>query len=254
MIFGSLLKSGGGRQEWNCSEIILATGGLDHLNTLGIPGEGLSHVTHRSDEPHRYFRQKLLIVGGRNSAVEAAVRSRRAGATVAISYRRPAILEEYVLSRLYLEVNLLIEKGQIAFYPETVPESIGTDNVQLKTVGSGPDGKAVSAPGSTFEVDADFVFLATGFSQDTALFKLAGVELEGTELKPAVDPRTMETNVAGVYVAGTAVGGSQRRFKEFITTGHSHPRKIVTALTGKTDIVTGNIPERDFSLSPEDIE
>lgn len=256
--FWVITEKRGRRQEWNCSAVIFATGGLDRPNTLGIPGEDLPHVTHRFDEPHRYFRQKLLIVGGRNSAIEAAVRSWRAGAEVAISYRRPAVLEEYILSRLYLEVSLLIEKDRIAFYPETVPEAIGDEKVTLRRCGSGAEGKtsSMSAPmsGLTFEVTTDFVFIATGFKQDPTLFELAGVQLEGDEQRPAVNPLTMETSIPGIYVAGTAIGGSQRRFKEFITTGHSHPRKIVRALTGETDIVTGNIPGRDFELSPEDIE
>src|SRR6056297_574437 len=68
------------RTSYRCSSLILATGGLDRPRALQVPGENLAHVSHYFDIPHRYFRQQLLIVGGRNSAVEAAVRSWRAGA------------------------------------------------------------------------------------------------------------------------------------------------------------------------------
>jgi thioredoxin reductase (NADPH) len=233
--------------SYQCSYIILATGGLDTPRYLGIPGEDAAHVSHYFDDPHRYFRQKLLIVGGRNSAVEAAVRSWRAGARVGLSYRRAEIEEAHVLSRLHLEVSLLIKKGQIDFYPSTEPVKIGTRSVTLRHTAGSPE------PGSSMQVAADFVYLATGFRQNPALFREAGVTLEGSEMRPRFDPRSMETDVPGIYLAGTAAGGSQREFSEFITTGHVHSRRILQHLTGGSGAVTGNLPERDYPLSPDDI-
>ena len=83
-----------------------------------------------------------------------------------------------------------------------------------------------------FEVPADFVLLLIGYVQDNKLFKLAGVELSGSCGAPLYDERTMETNVPGIYVAGTAVGGTQEKYTVFIENCHVHVDRIVSALTG----------------------
>ena len=254
--FSVVTERRGDAAVYHCAHIILATGGLDTPRMLGVPGEELPHVSHYFDEPHRYFRQRLLIVGGRNSAVEAAVRAWRAGAFVTISYRRGEIEEEKVLSRLHLEVSLLIEKGQIRFLPKTEPVRFTPRMAVLrkgKREAQDGDGKA-DAQEKEFEIAADFVYCATGFHQDPGLFRKAGIELSGDGQKPAYDLQTMETNVPGIYVAGTAAGGSQREFNEFITTGHVHSERILRALSGKGGAVTGNYPGRDYRLTPEDIE
>jgi len=71
-----------------------------------------------------------------------------------------------------------------------------------------------------------------GFEQDTTLLAMAGVELVGTCRAPSYDPHTMETNVPGIYVAGTAVGGTQDKYKVFIENCHVHVGRIVASLTG----------------------
>ncbi len=238
----------GESRTYRCGSILCATGGLDRPRYLDIPGEELPHVSHYFGRPHRYFRQKLLVVGGRNSAVEAAVRGWRAGAEVTLSYRRGEIDEEMVLSRLHLEVNLLIRKGQITFLPYTEPLRFGSRTATLRQLPGGGE------QAGEREIEADFVYLATGFEQDTSLLRSAGLELVGSEVRPEYDPETMESSVPGIYVAGTAVGGSQQKFTEFITTGHVHSERIFTALTGRRDAVTGNIPQRDYPLHSDDIQ
>ena len=229
--------------NYRCSSIILATGGLDRPHLLDVPGEEQSHVSHFFDLPHRYFRQRLLIVGGRNSAVEAAIRSWRAGAYVTLSYRGPEISQDKVLDRLHLELNLLIQNQQIRFLPSTTPVRFESHSTVLR-----------EAEGKELEVESDFVFLATGFEQDQSLLRCAGIKLEGEENTPRCDPQTMQTNVAGIYIAGTAVGGNQREFTEFITTGHVHSERILRALTGSGAAVTGNLPARNYPLTSNDIE
>jgi len=81
-------------------------------------------------------------------------------------------------------------------------------------------------------VPADFVLLLVGYEQEPTLFKLAGVQLQGPELAPLFNEQTMETNVKGLYVAGTAVGGTQQKFTVFIENCHVHVDRIVAALTG----------------------
>jgi thioredoxin reductase (NADPH) len=204
--------------------VVLATGGMARPRMLGVPGENLPHVSTSLGDPHRYFRTRLLIVGGRNSAVEAALRCWRVGVRVSVSYRRGCFNPECVKPHLFAEVNGLIRDGQIAFYPETTVERIEPCQVVL-TRAVGPE------PGRRTAVQADFVLKCLGFEADMALFRGIGIDLSGPDGAPVHSPETMETNVRGVYVAGTAASGTQERFQTFIETSHEHVVRIVTDLS-----------------------
>lgn len=212
-----------GARRYSVRSVVLATGGMARPRKLAVPGEDLPHVSSWLGEPHRYFRTKLLIVGGRNSAVEAALRCWRVGAQVAISYRRAGFDPECVKPHLYAEVSGLVRDGQIAFYPETRVERIEPGQVGLAPW-------CADGPARTTTVPADFVLKCVGFQADMALFRELGIELCGTEEIPAYDPATMETNVPGVYVAGTAASGTQQQFRVFIETSHGHVPRILTHL------------------------
>ena len=112
--------------------LVLATGGTDHPRRLNIPGEDLPHVSHYFGDPHAYFNQRLLIVGGKNSAVEAALRCRNAGATVALSYRRERLPEKSIKYWLLPEINGLIQSGKIEAYFQSVPVAITPSHVTLQ--------------------------------------------------------------------------------------------------------------------------
>ena len=200
--------------------VVLVTGGTDHPRRLSIPGEDLPHVSHYFNEPHTYFRKRLMIVGGKNSAVEAALRCFNAGANVSISYRREKLPEKSIKYWLLPEINHLIAKGRMTAYFQSTPVEITPGHVTL------------SRGNERFDVPADFVLLLTGYVQDTTLLKLAGVELGGPCDAPTFDERTMETNVPGLYVAGTATGGTQEKYTVFIENCHVHVERIVNALRG----------------------
>lgn len=220
-------RPAGGEKQYRARRIVLCTGGTDRPRRLNIPGEDLPHVSHYFQDPHAYFRQNLMIVGGKNSAVEAALRCHNAGARVAISYRRPALPAKSIKYWLMPEISGLLEAKRIAGYFSTVPTRITPTHVTLQQTDE--DGRPC---GDTLETPADFVLLLTGYEQDHALLKLAGVELRGEEHAPAFDPRTMETNVPGIYVAGTATGGTQQRYTVFIENCHVHVERIVAAIEG----------------------
>ncbi len=200
--------------------VVLVTGGTDHPRRLKIPGEDLPHVSHYFNDPHAYFRKRLLIVGGKNSAVEAALRCFNAGAHVSISYRREKLPEKSIKYWLLPEINHLIAKERITAYFQSTPLAITASHVTL------------ARGNERFDVPADFVLLLTGYVQDTTLLRLAGVELAGPCNAPVFDERTMETNVPGIYVAGTATGGTQDRYTVFIENCHVHVERIVNALHG----------------------
>jgi len=261
---GAARDGSGPEREVFAHNVVLAIGNMHRPRLVRASGEDLPHVTHYMGDPHVYAGRRVLIVGGKNSAVEAAIRLHRVGARVTISYRRGRLDPDRIKYWLLPEIEWLIRKGRIGFLHCTEVIEIGPDSVTLERVGGemdevcgGPDpadlhdrqlergeddegwgasipGRAAAGltPGQRIEVGADAVLLMTGYVQDPSLFEVAGVELLGEERRPRHDPETMETNVPGLYVAGTACGGSQRRTRVFIETSHAHVDRIVHALTG----------------------
>jgi thioredoxin reductase (NADPH) len=229
--FTVTVQAGGGRRQIRARRIVLCTGGTDHPRRLNIPGEDLPHVSHYFQDPHKYFRKRLLVVGGKNSAIETALRCHHAGAHVSLSYRRDQLNPQHVKYWLLPEIKGLIAEGRIGGLFNTLPTQITPTEVRLRPVSFG-EGNAPAAAPNELIVPADFVLLQIGYEQDTTLLKLAGVELHGECRTPAYDERTMETNVPGVYVAGTAVGGTQEKYRVFVENCHVHVGRIVSALTG----------------------
>lgn len=245
-VFALRTRTAAGAGERRARRLVLAVGDMHAPRRLEVPGEDLPHVSHYLRDPHLYFRRRVLIVGGRNSAVEAAIRLYRLGARVEISYRREAFDPERIKYWLLPEINWLINKGKVGFHPRTVVERIEPDRVILRPWAAG--GTEPDPAGGPIELRPEDVLLLTGYVQDPSLFRLAGVELEGENLAPVHNPRTMETNVPGVFVAGTAAAGTQHRFKLFIETSHVHVDRILAALTGATPPEVG---EGEHAALPE---
>ena len=203
--------------------VILTVGNMHAPRMLGVKGESRPHVSHYLADPLKYFGRKVVIVGGKNSAVEAAVRLHRAGAHVTIAYRRDSFDAERIKYWLLPELEWLIDKGRIGFEPNCTVERIENDSVVL------------TRNGESFEHDADFVLLLTGYVQDQSLFDQLGLDRidPKTTTRPAYDHATLQPRVPGVYVAGTACGGSQERARVFIENSHLHVDRICKAITGK---------------------
>lgn len=220
-------RHAGGERRYRAKRVVLATGGTDRPRRLGVPGEDLPHVSHYFQDPHTYFRQNLLVVGGKNSAVEAALRCHHVGANVSLSYRRPELPAKHIKYWLMPEIGGLLEAKRIGGHFNTLPTRITSTHVTLARCG--PD---FCATGDTFDVPADFVLLLTGYEQDNALLKLAGVDLGGPDGCPAFDERTMESNIPGLHVIGTATGGTQERYSVFLENCHVHVDRVVAAVQG----------------------
>jgi thioredoxin reductase (NADPH) len=206
-----------GERRWRARNVVLAIGDMHRPRRIEVPGEDQPHVSHYFGDPHQYFRRRVLIVGGQNSAVEAAIRCYRVGAQVTLSYRGRELDEKRIKFWLLPEIRSLIRDGRLTYLPNTVVREIRGDRVLLDPPG---------------EVEADAVLLLTGYEQDTDLFEQAGVTLDGAGRRPRFDEQTMETNVPGLFVAGTGSAGTQLGgVKEFIETSHVHVDRIVAALT-----------------------
>ncbi|MCC7349905.1 MAG: NAD(P)-binding domain-containing protein [Phycisphaerales bacterium] len=226
----------GGTRQIRTRRVILATGGTAHPRQLGIKGENLPHVSNYFQDPHLYFQKNLLIVGGKNSAVEAALRCHQAGANVVMSYRRDQFNPNSIKYWLLPEINGLNQSGKIPAHFNTLPMEITPTHVLL----SGPDGRTIHIP-------ADFVLLMIGYQADLSLCKLAGIELDGPCQLPRHDPSTMRTNVPGLYVAGTVTGGTQDQFTVFLENCHIHVQRILADLTGNQPPAAPMTPQRPES-------
>ncbi|HEU4888711.1 MAG TPA: NAD(P)-binding domain-containing protein [Thermoanaerobaculia bacterium] len=206
-----------GKRHWRARNVILAIGDMHRPRLIGVPGEDLPHVSHYFGDPHQYFRRRVLIVGGQNSAVEAAIRCYRVGARVTLSYRGSELDANRIKFWLLPEIRSLIRDGRLVWLPSTTVCEIRGDRALLE-----PER----------EIAADAVLLLTGYEQDSDLFEQAGVTLEGEGRRTRFDEQTMETDVPGLYVAGTGTAGTQLGgVKEFIETSHVHVARIVAALT-----------------------
>jgi thioredoxin reductase (NADPH) len=207
-----------GERRYLVRNVVLAIGAMHAPKLLGVPGEDQPNVRHYFREPHDYFGRKLLIVGGRNSAVEAAIRCQRAGADVTISYRGADFPAEKVKWWLLPEIRGMIRDGRVRFLPNTRVVEIMGSSVLL-------DSGAVTA---------DLVLVLTGYRQNPALFEMLGIRLEGDSCHPFYDEETMETDVPGVFVAGTAIAGTPAaKVRVIVETCHVHIPRIVAALSGK---------------------
>jgi len=209
------------QRTWTAAHVVLATGGTQRCRTLGIEGESLPHVSQFLGDPHRFFNRRVLVVGGRNSAVESALRIHRVGGEAMLSYRGET-MHKRVKYWLRPEVEALIEEGRIVGLLGTVVERISPEHVELRHL-------------RTDKVElllADDVLLQLGFEQDSSILQLFGVQVDPITQAPTFDIDTMMTNVPGVFVAGTASAGTQARFKVYIETSHVHAARIVAAMCG----------------------
>jgi thioredoxin reductase (NADPH) len=195
-----------------CERLVLATGYFEHPNMLGVPGEDLPHVSHYSEEAHRLARLDVVIVGAKNSAVELALNAFRAGARVTVVHRGAA-LKPTVKYWLRPDFENRVRAGEIAVRWNTTVAEITLGEVVVRGT-NGVD-----------RLPADRVFLLTGFRPDFALLRAMGVALDPDTLRPAHDAETLQTNVPGVYIAGSLTAG-RLTSEVFIENGRFDGEKI----------------------------
>ncbi|HUG42110.1 MAG TPA: YpdA family putative bacillithiol disulfide reductase [Longimicrobiales bacterium] len=195
--------------------VLVATGYADSPNWIGVRGEDLPKVTHYYTEGHPYYDQDCVVIGGGNSAVEAALDLFRAGARVTLVHFLDG-LDSGVKPWILPDIQGRLDRGEIrALWRHRVIDIL-PHRIRLRHEESG----------AVEELANDFVFAMTGYCTDPALVRALGVEIDAETQIPAYDPDTMETNVPGVYVAGVLVGGT-RPDKVFIETGRLHGPLIV---------------------------
>lgn len=210
-----LVKSNKG--AYQAKKLIVATGFYDHPNMLNIPGEDLPKVSHYFKEAHPYIDQEVVVIGARNSAVDAALEVWRKGGRVTMVIRKDEIHQKV---KYWVRPDIMnrIKAGEIkALFNSKVTE-IRPKEVVVDT----PDGQ-VTLPN-------DFVLAMTGFSPNYPLLRHLGVETDGGELEiPSIDPDTHRSSEPDIYLAGTVCGGKQTN-KWFIENSIEHAGKILRAI------------------------
>ncbi len=183
------------KDTYQADKVVVATGFYGQENKMGVPGEDLSKVLHYYDEPHRYAWQDVLVVGGGNSAADAALETYRANANVSILVRNDG-LKETIKYWVKPDIDNRIKEGSITGYFNSEVIEIREHEVDIKT----PEGVKT--------LKNDFVLAMTGYKPHYGLMEELEIELTDDEVKmPVYNDESLETNRPGMYVAGVVCGG-----------------------------------------------
>jgi thioredoxin reductase (NADPH) len=209
---------------------VVAVGAYDCPNRLGIPGERLPHVSHYYTEAHPYYRKRVVIVGGKNSAAEAALELYRSGAEVTLVHRH-AELGSGIKYWVRPDIENRIKEGSVTAHFDTRVVEIRPTEVVIE-----------HAAGQTV-LSADAVFLLTGYHPDTTMLERFGIQVDAETMVPAHDPDTYETNVPDLFLAGQVISGIHSGLI-FIENGRFHGQMVVTEIARRllgrdTPIPTG---------------
>ena len=208
-------------ESFVCRFLIIATGYFDCTNRLDIPGEDLTHVSHYYDEPFAYTMMDVVIVGGRNSAVEAALDLYRHGAKVTLIHRQTQ-LGKSVKYWIRPDIDNRIKEGSIKVLFNTVVTAITSEVIHIKN----------TKTSSIETLKADFVFPLIGYRPDADLLRKAGAVLSPRTLIPHYDSQTFASNVPNLYLAGSVVCGCET-WTIFIENGRMHAQAILLDIQKK---------------------
>jgi len=206
----------GSREKYFGKKIVVATGYYDLPNRLNVPGEDLPNVSHYYNEPHAFWHQDVVVIGGKNSAAEAALELFRSGARVTLVHRGSELgygIKYWVRP----DIENRIKANEIrAFF--------GTRVVQIE-----PDHVVVENGGGKRGLPARQVFALTGYHPDYSFIESLGVQLDPESRKPKLNPKTLESNVPGMHLAGVVTGG-RNTGEIFIENGRFHGKQIIEGL------------------------
>ncbi|WP_046174125.1 YpdA family putative bacillithiol disulfide reductase [Domibacillus indicus] len=196
--------------------VIIATGYYDHPNYMNIPGEELDHVFHYFKEAHPFFDTDTVVIGGKNSSVDAALELHKAGARVTVIYRgsgyspsvKPWILPEF---------DALVRNGEINMIFDAEVKKIE------------PGSLTYELDGQEETISSEFVFAMTGYHPDHGFLRKMGVHIDSETGRPIYSEETKETNVENIFIAGVIAAGNNAN-EIFIENGRFHGGEIAAAI------------------------
>ena len=201
---------------YQAANVIVSTGFFDYANYLNIPGEDLPKVKHYYDDPHPYIDQKIVVVGGGNSAVDVALETFRRGADVTMVIKKDKI-DDGVKYWVKPDIENRISEGSIKAYFNSRLTQIREKEVDIAT----PDGELT--------IENDFVLAMTGYHPDFDFLASMGIELT-EKREPVYNPETFETNIPGIFLAGVVSGGMDTS-RWFIENSRYHAENIFEYLS-----------------------
>lgn len=209
------------KDVYQCRFLTVATGYYGHHNQLEVEGAELPKVMHYFKEAHPYFDQDIVIIGGKNSAVDAALELEKAGANVTVIYRGsdyPKAIKPWILPNF--ESLVRHEKINMAF----------DSNVTKIT----EDSVIYEQNGQTFEIANDYVFAMIGYHPDYEFLQSIGIDINENEYgtAPIYNKETYETNVENCYIAGVIAAGNDAN-TIFIENGKYHGGIITQSILSK---------------------
>ena len=211
--------AGGEESKTRAGAVVVATGYFGSPNRIGVPGEDLTHVTHVYREGHEAFLQDVVVVGGGNSAAEAALDLWRSGARVTLVHFGPTF-DKKIKPWVLPDFTNRVKEGQIAVKWDSRVKAIEPRDVVLMR-GMHED-----------RLKADRVYIMTGFAPSLDLLRETGVPIDSRTGIPAHDAKTLETPIPGLFIAGVVVAGYDAN-KIFIENGRYHGDRIVARLLGQ---------------------
>ncbi|MDR6548391.1 thioredoxin reductase (NADPH) [Chryseobacterium rhizosphaerae] len=200
--------------------VVIATGYYDIPNLMSIPGENLSKVKHYYTEPYPYARQKVVVIGSSNSAVDAALETYRKGAAVTMIIRHSEISKS-VKYWVKPDIENRISEGSITAHFNAEILEIKEQSVIFK-----------DHDHQIHEIENDFVLAMTGYLPDFEFLRNSGIELNGDCLNPQYNMETMETNISNLYLAGVVCGGKDTHLW-FIENSRVHAEMIIKNIVSK---------------------
>jgi thioredoxin reductase (NADPH) len=204
------------QHAYHAAKVIIATGYYDIPNLLNVPGEDLAKVMHYYKEPHPYYNHDVAVIGAKNSAAIASLELFWTGARVTLIHRGGEISRSV---KYWIKPNIenRIKNGEIkAFFHSKVTE-VRRDSILVST----PEGEVT--------LRNDFVFALTGYSPDTEFLGRLGIRFDPHSRRPRTNPQTLESDRAGIYLAGVIVAGMHTN-EIFIENGRFHGKQIAQAI------------------------
>lgn len=209
--------------HYQAKYVVAATGYYDQPNALNVEGANLSKVMHYFKEGHPYFGQDVLVIGGKNSAVDAALALHKAGSRVTVSYHGTSYSKS-IKPWILPEFDGLVRKGEITMLFDSMVDKITDTTVEL-TVN---DQKGT--------IPNQFVFAMIGYHPDHAFLKSMGISIDPVSGRPTFNEETMETEVDNLYIAGVIAAGNNAN-EIFIENGRFHGQQIAEAIAKKESTV-----------------
>ncbi|REB10992.1 YpdA family putative bacillithiol disulfide reductase [Sporosarcina sp. BI001-red] len=205
----------GNNITYEAKTLVIATGIFDTPRQLGVRGDNLPKVSHYYTEGHLYYGQHVTVVGGKNSAIEAAIDLYRNGAQVTLVHRGETVLEG-IKPSLLLDMRNLLKKGRIDFYPNSSIANIDETTIQINS----PEGMVT--------LQNDYVFSLIGYQPNISMLQSIGINTNLTSLVPSFNSETYESNIENVFLSGVVTGGITN--KVYIEDGRFHGMKIANAI------------------------